>query len=260
MGSTDDNNLSNVFDSISDSLYKRDTLGNVIKIGNQVWMKKNLNVDKFRNGDPIAQAKTPQDWRLAGDEKKPVWCYYNFDFANGVKYGKLYNWYAVTDLRGLAPNGFHVPNSYETAELDQFVKDFLDYDKTKCHWYDVKRPKDYPGNPVSWHTHGCPSGEKLKSSTGWSIEDNVEYKGMDAVGFSALPGGKVYSVYNNYDPPHPECTFWGEGYDAYWWTSVESDELHALYFQIDRDEFVHALKPVHWEYKTSGLAVRCIMD
>jgi uncharacterized protein (TIGR02145 family) len=79
-----------------------------VKIGTQTWMKQNLNVDKFRNGENIPQANTDEEWKKAGINKQAAWCYYNNDPANGAKYGKLYNWYAVNDPRGLAPVGWHV--------------------------------------------------------------------------------------------------------------------------------------------------------
>ena len=76
---------------------------NVI-IGKQTWMKKNLDVSAFRNGDPILQAKTGEEWRNAGNSQTPAWCYYNNDPSN-AEFGKLYNWFAVNDPRGLAPVG-----------------------------------------------------------------------------------------------------------------------------------------------------------
>ena len=85
-----------------------------VKIGNQVWMVENLNVDKFRNGDLIPEAKTDYEWEWKG---KPAWCYYRNDSENGEKYGKLYNWYAVNDKRGLAPEGWHIPTLEEFREL-----------------------------------------------------------------------------------------------------------------------------------------------
>jgi uncharacterized protein (TIGR02145 family) len=94
---------------------------NEIKIGNQLWMSKNLSMDTFRNGDLIREARTPEEWKTATNTKKPAWCYYDYDPVNGIKYGKLYNWYAVTDSRNLAPNGWHIPT---TIELFEFV-DFL---------------------------------------------------------------------------------------------------------------------------------------
>jgi len=83
---------------------------NEVTIGNQVWMSQNLNVDKFRNGDPIPHAETREEWEKAGENRHPAWCYYDNDSANADKYGKLYNWYAVNDPRGLAPEGWKIPS------------------------------------------------------------------------------------------------------------------------------------------------------
>lgn len=94
---------------------------NEVAIGNQVWMTQNLNVDKFRNGEPIPHAKTSREFVKAGRNKQPAWCYYNHDIAKGEIYGKLYNWYAVNDPRGLAPDGFHVPSAPEWRELKDFL-------------------------------------------------------------------------------------------------------------------------------------------
>ena len=71
-----------------------------VKIGEQNWMTSNLNVSKFQNGDPIFEAKTKAQWQKAHEDKKPAWCYFENDDLNGEKYGKLYNWFAVNDLRG----------------------------------------------------------------------------------------------------------------------------------------------------------------
>lgn len=89
---------------------------NEVTIGTQVWMTKNLNVDKFSNGDPIPHAKTGEEWKQAGENEQPAWCYYENDSKNGEKYGKLYNWYAVSDSRGLAPEGWHIPSDAEWLE------------------------------------------------------------------------------------------------------------------------------------------------
>jgi uncharacterized protein (TIGR02145 family) len=88
-----------------------------ITIGNQVWMQNNLNTDRFRNGDLIPEAKSNEEWKRFGEERKPAWCYYENDAAKGVVYGKLYNFYAVTDPRGLAPQGWHVPTFDEWSAL-----------------------------------------------------------------------------------------------------------------------------------------------
>ena len=78
-------------------------------IGQQEWIVQNLNTSTFRNGDEIYHAKTDKEWIKAGMEKKPAWCYYKNNPANGEKYGKLYNFYAINDKRGLAPEGYHIP-------------------------------------------------------------------------------------------------------------------------------------------------------
>jgi uncharacterized protein (TIGR02145 family) len=128
---------------------------NEVIIGEQMWMKENLNVDKFRNGDSIQQAKTDEEWLKARDNKEPAWCYFNNDPTNGTKYGKLYNWYAVNDPRGLAPQGWHVPSDAEWRTLT-----------------------DYLGGISA-------AGDKMKSTTGWSDSGN----GNNSSGFSGLPGG-----------------------------------------------------------------------
>lgn len=82
---------------------------------NQTWMKSNLNVSHYRNGDVIPQVTNPATWASL---TTGAWCYYNNISANGVVYGKLYNWYAVNDPRGLAPLGYHIPTTNEFVELE----------------------------------------------------------------------------------------------------------------------------------------------
>jgi len=130
-----------------------------VKIGNQEWASENLNVDKFKNGDAIPEAQTEEAWQKAGEEGKPAWCYYENDPKNGDKYGKLYNWYAVTDPRGLAPSGWHVPRNAEWTKLT-----------------------DYLGGKDA-------AGDKMKSKEGWKDNGN----GGNESGFSGLPGGTRYS-------------------------------------------------------------------
>src|SRR5690349_7105350 len=79
-----------------------------VKIGNQVWMLENLDVDHFRNGDEIPHASSVEAWVEAGKQGKPAWCYYDNKEENGTRYGKLYNWFAAADPRGLAPEGWRV--------------------------------------------------------------------------------------------------------------------------------------------------------
>ena len=88
-----------------------------VEIGDQVWMAENLNVSRFRNGDLIPEAKSKEVWEKESKEKKPAWCHYDNNPANSKKNGKLYNWYAIIDSRGLAPVGWHVPSIEEWEKL-----------------------------------------------------------------------------------------------------------------------------------------------
>ncbi len=85
-----------------------------VKIGDQIWMTENLNIDRYRNGDLIQEVRDPKEW---SNLKTGACCYCNNDPENGKKYGKLYNWYAVTDPRGLAPEGWHIPTKEEFETL-----------------------------------------------------------------------------------------------------------------------------------------------
>jgi uncharacterized protein (TIGR02145 family) len=125
------------------------------KIGKQTWMQKNLEVVTFRNGDSIPQAKTDVDWVLAGVYRQPAWCYYT-DASGKIdtRFGKLYNWYAVSDPRGLAPVGWHIPTKDEWEALSDEV--------------------------------GTKKGaSKLKTATDWKSGEQT-----NSSGFSAQPGGK----------------------------------------------------------------------
>jgi uncharacterized protein (TIGR02145 family) len=126
-----------------------------VTIGSQVWTTQNLSTAKFRNGDPIIEAKTDAEWVTAGENGQPAWCYYKNIPANGVKYGKLYNWFAVNDPRGLAPAGFHIPTDEEWTALTNYLGGEGD------------------------------AGYKMKSTSGWIQNGN----GSNSSAFSGLPGG-----------------------------------------------------------------------
>lgn len=86
-----------------------------VTLCDQVWMLRNLDVTTYRNGDPIPQVTDPSAW---ANLTTGAWCYNQNNSAYGLVYGKLYNWYAVNDPRGLAPEGWHIPNH---AEWNTFV-------------------------------------------------------------------------------------------------------------------------------------------
>jgi uncharacterized protein (TIGR02145 family) len=82
-------------------------------------MANNLDVTHFRNGDVIPEAKTIKDWEKAAKSKKAAWCYYDNNANNGKHLGKLYNWYAVNDSRGLAPKGWRIPTNEDWSVLEE---------------------------------------------------------------------------------------------------------------------------------------------
>ena len=75
-----------------------------------------------------------------------------------AEYGRLYNWYAVDDARGLCPSGWHVPTDGEWTELEDYITS-----------------QGFPGT----------EGTALKSTSGWFNNGN----GTNDFGFSAPPGG-----------------------------------------------------------------------
>lgn len=142
--------------SLQSQLICQTDKSNQIKIGSEIWMSENLNVDKFKNGDPVPQAKTNEEWLNAGENQKPVWCYYENKEANGAKFGKLYNWFAINDKRGLAPEGWLIPKITDWEKLIQ-----------------ESEVETFPG-------------KVLKSKEYW-IEDG---NGTNENGFNAFPGGQ----------------------------------------------------------------------
>lgn len=132
---------------------------NYIKIGTQTWSVSNLQVNHFRNGDAILEAESDEAWVKAGSDSKPAWCYFNNDSTLENTYGKIYNWFAVNDTRGLADSGWHIPSD---AEWNGLI--------------------DILGGPDS-------AGSKMRSKQGWNNEAN----GNNSSGFTGLPAGYRYN-------------------------------------------------------------------
>lgn len=95
-----------------------------IKIGTQEWMKKSLDVHCYLNGDPIPEVQNPIEWQ---NLQSGAWCYYN----NQIERGKLYNWYAVNDPRGIVPYGYRIPNKMDLTELSNFLDNEFNSSKIK---------------------------------------------------------------------------------------------------------------------------------
>ena len=173
----------------------KDIDGNVYKtvtIGTQTWMAENLKTSKYNDGTSIPNVKDNNQWL---DLTSGAWAYYNNDSVNNVKYGKLYNWYAVSKTtngnKNVCPTGWHAPSYTEYSVLI----DFLGGDKV--------------------------AGEKMKEvlTTSW------KYLNTDATNtslFTGLPGGNGGGE-----------GFFKFGIRGYFWSSTESTSGSAEFLILD---------------------------
>ena len=178
---------------------------------------KNLNVDKFRNGDPILHASTTEEWLRAAETRTPAWCYLDNDPENGKAYGKLYNWWAVQDSRGLCPKGWYIPGRVAWMRL------------THCDYY------------------GDSSGLKLKSTMGWKDDGN----GTNESGFSGLPSGIRFS-----NGEFSKEGKYGEWWTSTRFTSGTFEGKSAAVSLSYKDSYCRWY-PVRVDSISPGLSVRC---
>ena len=170
-----------------------------VNICNQTWMLKNLEVDKYRNGDLIPQVTDSVQW---ANLNTGAWCYFNNDSANGPIYGKLYNWYAVMDPRGLASQGWHVPSYFEFESF------------SKCLGGDT-----LAGNKI-----------KEAGTAHWRPPNS----GTNSSGFTALPGGARSLILSN-AYFFFQCQFWTStdypsGVDEAWTRVIYGRARDSIFF------------------------------
>jgi uncharacterized protein (TIGR02145 family) len=136
-----------------------------VTIGTQVWTGCNLNVDRYLNGDPIPYEPDPIAWAAL---TTGAYCSYNNDPANDAIYGKLYNHYALTDSRGLASSGYHLPSYSEWTTLITSVGGGFFGGNLKetgfTHWLTPNT-----GATNSFNFTALPGGERTESGTYNSI-------------------------------------------------------------------------------------------
>jgi uncharacterized protein (TIGR02145 family) len=139
---------------------------NTVTIGTQVWMKENLKVTHYRNGDLIPNITDTAAWRLSDSGAR---CYFDNDsISYCATYGALYNWYAVNDKRAIAPDGWHIPTESDWNKLEIY----LDY--------------TVDTNATEWL--GTNIGGKLKEA-GYVHWLSPNIGATNSSGFTALPGG-----------------------------------------------------------------------
>jgi uncharacterized protein (TIGR02145 family) len=197
-----------------------------VTIGNQVWMQKNLDVTHYRNGDSIPNVKDSTEW---ANLTTGAWCYENNDPENGKIYGKLYNWYAVNDPRGIVPEGWRVPSDKDWAELELYMG--MTQEQT---------------DSMGWR--GSPAGAKLAGGYDlWITGDLSNHTDFNSSGFSGLPGSWRNHAGN----------FSSTGYLAIWWSSTEYNSSHA----ISRRLYCYNTNMLRGSMgKSYGLSVRCVKD
>lgn len=142
-----DNNIT--LTDIDGNIYK------TVRIGNQIWMAENLKTTRYKNGISIPNVKDENEWIKLTEG---AYCFYENDAANNSASGKLYNWHAVNNINGLAPNGWHIPSDEEWTIL-----------------------LNYLGGDDA-------AGNKMKYTNGW--EDNGN--GTNSSEFTGLPAGTRY--------------------------------------------------------------------
>ena len=180
------------FNACGDSIAMEGYSYSTVLIGDQCWFAENLRTTVYGNGDVIPAGLSNSEWTTTASSGTVVYGEGSSNCSSTstdidacdeaqslAEYGRLYNWYAVDDARGLCPSGWHVPTDGEWTNLENYITS-----------------QGFDGS----------EGTALKSPSGWNYGGN----GTDNFGFSALPGGD-----RNYGSGY----FSQAGLMGYWWCS-----------------------------------------
>jgi uncharacterized protein (TIGR02145 family) len=191
-----------------------------VKIGNQWWMAENLITTHYKNGDPIPRVLETGEW-----DSLVTGAYCDYDDSDSIsqKYGRLYNWYAVDDSRGLAPEGWRVPTYDDWAELVVYL--------------------DSAAHISENSGFGTEQGGKLKE-TGYEHWSSSNRWALNSVGFNARGGGYRYK-HNIY--------YGLKVYSRMW--SSSSDSTFAYNARLESSD---AILYFNGAAKLFGYNVRCI--
>jgi uncharacterized protein (TIGR02145 family) len=184
----------------------------------QTWMNSNLNVTHYRNGDVIPQITDPTAWATL---TTGAWCYYANTSSNGTIYGKLYNWYAVNDTRGLAPAGYHIPSQLEWTNL------------------------------LTCLGGGSVAGGAMKETgtTHWITNPGA----TNSSGFSGLPGGSRHNTsYGSIN-----FNFAYINFNGFWWSSSVNGAAQPLGLTLYSD---NSGTLIGYSSQNNGESVRCVKD
>jgi uncharacterized protein (TIGR02145 family) len=190
---------------------------NTVQIGTQCWTQSNLKVSKYRNGDNIPTGLLDGQW---ASTSSGAYAIYNNDPANDGLYGKLYNFYAVTDSRGLCPTGWHVPSDGEWTTLTTFLG----------------------GESVAG---GAMKSTATEPTTGGWAAPNTG--ATNSSGFTGLPGGRRASGGG----------FGNLGNFGYWWSSSDAGSGNAWNRNLI---YTNANATRVSNNHRNGFSVRCARD
>jgi uncharacterized protein (TIGR02145 family) len=171
---------------------------NTVQIGTQCWMRSNLKVSKYRNGENISTGLSDAQW---SSTSSGAYARYSNNNANDALYGKLYNRYAVNDSRGLCPVGWHVPSDAEWFTLTDFLGGAQHV------------PSSVAGGAMKITA-------TLPTPGGWASPNTGA---TNSSGFTGLPGGYRASGGG----------FGNLGYSGSWWSSSVAGSGNAWYRYLD---------------------------
>ncbi len=200
-----------------------------ITIGTQVWMAENLKTTQYADKTPIPEITDLASWTI---DTKGAMCWYQNDASNKAKYGALYNWFAVTNPAGLAPQGWHVASDADWQTLEDYlIANGYNYDGSKT------------GNKI---------GKAVAATVGWTVDQTLGHVGNSSetnnkTGFNLPPAGFRYS--NDFG-------FSGEG--AYLWTTTSASNKNAIYRGLN--SYGYDLTSDGQALKNSGMSIRCVKD
>ena len=228
--STDTSNYSNIVSVPACLSCTVDVDGNIyptIQIDDQIWMAQNLSVTHYRNGDDISLNTRADDWT---DVSTGAMCYFNNDTDNAERFGALYNWYAVSDARNIAPEGFRVPSDGDWQVLESALgMGFSEAAETGYRGLD--QGSQLSGNASLWSSGSLRDGTTFGESA-----------------FDALPAGYRDLSTGSYI---------GLGNYAYFWSSTVSGAGGAWYRWLD---YAHSEIGRYYDFRKAGYSVRCVRD
>ena len=200
---------------------------NTVKIGDQWWLVENLRVTKYRDGTSIPLVYQSGSWVLATNG---AYCYYDLTTSNISEYGLLYNFHAVDNAKGLAPEGWHVASNDDWKEMEMYLG-----------------MTQEEADLTLWR--GTDEGGKLKETgtTHWTSN----YGATNETGFTAIPGA-WRSPYNG--------SFSGIGEFTSFWTSTGTTSSNSTYALTRGLASTEARISRTGSLRVTGLSVRCVKD